>query len=125
MTIEYLSFKSSLHSNTYIVPGVHRRPALQQEVDGGDAGEVADGVAADTGGVPGAGQVQGGGPAPPLGPHHHELVHCLLHVVDLQQDRDQEKNNNHEWEIIKNEMSFCNYDLTMNEFLLSVKGWVS
>ena len=69
---------------TYIVPGVHGRPALQEEVDGGDGGEVADGIAAHTGGVPGAGQVQGGGAAPPLGPHHHELVHRLLHVINLQ-----------------------------------------
>ena len=85
MTIEYLSCKIIfVHQSTHIVPGVHRRPALQEEVDGGDGGEVADGVAADTGGVPGAGEVQGGGPAPPLSPNHHELVDRLLHVVDLQ-----------------------------------------
>ena len=45
----------NIYSFSYIVPSVHGRSALQQEVDGGDGGEVTDGVAANTGGVPWAG----------------------------------------------------------------------
>ena len=86
MTIQIIYPIAIFYSLSYIVPSVHGRPTLQQEVDGGDGGEVADGVAADTGGVPGAGQVQGRGPAPALGPDHHKLIHRLLHIVDLQQE---------------------------------------
>lgn len=67
------------------VLGIGVSAALQEKADGGHGGEDADGVAADGGGVPGTGQVEGGAPAAAQGTNAHKLEHSRLDFKHLQE----------------------------------------